>query len=128
VHALFTARLPLVLAWLAGFAIQAGVRIWMFGIPWVVPFVPFTSAAIIVFTLYMIPDPATTPLAKVPQIVFGLSVALVFGFLLVNHVVYTLFVALSLVSLGRGLLLYALAARNAYASARAQPAPVAEVA
>jgi hypothetical protein len=128
VHALFTGRLPLVLAWLAGFAIQAGVRIWMFDLPWVVPFVPFTSAAIIIFTLYMIPDPATTPLATVPQVLFGLSVALVFGFLLVNHVVYTLFIALGLVSLGRGLILYGLAAWRAYASARAQPAPVAEVA
>jgi hypothetical protein len=128
VHALFTGRLPLVLAWLAGFAIQAGVRIWMFDLPWVVPFVPFTSAAIIIFTLYMIPDPATTPLATVPQVLFGLSVAFVFGFLLVNHVVYTLFIALGLVSLARGLILYGLAAWRAYASARAQPAPVAEVA
>jgi hypothetical protein len=61
-------------------------------------------------------------------VLFGLSVAFVFGFLLVNHVVYTLFIALGLVSLARGLILYGLAAWRAYASARAQPAPVAEVA
>jgi hypothetical protein len=129
VHALFTARLPLVLAWLTGFALQAVVRIWLFGLPWVVPFVPFTSAAAIVFTLYMIPDPATTPLAKIPQIVFGFSVAVVFGVLLVNHVVYTLFFALCLVSLGRGLILYGVAAWEAYQAARRQPvATVANVA
>ncbi|HET6898538.1 MAG TPA: enediyne biosynthesis protein UnbU [Vicinamibacteria bacterium] len=129
VHALFTARLPLVLAWLAGFALQAVVRIWIFGLPWVVPFVPFTSAAAIVFTLYMIPDPATTPLAKGPQIAFGLSVAVVFGLLLVNHVVYTLFFALCLVSLGRGLILYGVAAREAYKVRRRPPvAAVANVA
>jgi len=128
VHARFTGRLPLVLAWLVGFAIQAGVRIWMFGMPWVVPFVPFTSAAIIIVTLYMIPDPASTPLAVVPQVIFGLSVAFVFGILLVNHVVYTAFLALCVVSLGRGLILYGVAAWKAYASARAVPSPVAEVA
>jgi hypothetical protein len=128
VHARFTGRLPLVLAWLVGFVIQAGVRIWMFDMPWVVPFVPFTSAAIIIITLYMIPDPATTPLAVVPQVIFGLSVAFAFGILLVNHVVYTPFVALCLVSLGRGLILYGVAAWKAYASARAVPSPVAEVA
>ena len=129
VHALFTARLPLVLAWLTGFATQALVRIWMFDLPWVVPFVPFTSAAAIIFTLYMIPDPATTPLAKIPQIVFGFSVAIVFGVLLVNHVVYTLFFALCLVSLGRGLILYGVAAWEAYKAALRQPeAAVANVA
>jgi hypothetical protein len=128
VHARFTGRLPLVLAWLVGFAAQAAVRIWMFDIPWVVPFVPFTSAAIIIVTLYMIPDPATTPLAVVPQMIFGFAVAVVFGFLLVNHVVYTAFIALCLVSLGRGLILYGVAAWKAYAPARAEPSPVAEVA
>lgn len=128
VHAKFTGRLPLVLAWLVGFAIQAGLRIWYFGLPWPVPFVPFTSAALIIFTLYMIPDPATTPLDTVPQIFFGLSVAFVFGLLLVNHVVYTLFLSLCLVSIGRGLILWGRAAFGAYSSARAQPQPVAEVA
>jgi enediyne biosynthesis protein E5 len=129
VHAKFTGRLPLVLAWLVGFAIQAGLRIWWFGLPWPVPFVPFTSAALIIFTLYMIPDPATTPLSTGAQILFGMSVALVFGFLLVNHVVYTLFLSLCLVSLGRGVALYAIAASKAYASARrTQTSAVAEVA
>jgi hypothetical protein len=129
VHALFTGRLPLVFAWLAGFAVQAIVRIWAFDLPWPVPFVPFTSAAIIVFTLYMIPDPATTPLARVPQMVFGFSVAIVFGILLVNQVVYTLFYALVLVSLARGILLYGQWAWTRYAATRApSPSAVAEVA
>ena len=35
------------------------------------------SAAFIVFTLYMIPDPATTPLKPSGQALFGFSVALV---------------------------------------------------
>ena len=61
IHALFTGRLPLVFAWLATFVAQA-LRAWYFGSPPLVPLVPMTSAAFIVFTLYMIPDPATTPL------------------------------------------------------------------
>jgi hypothetical protein len=129
VHALFTGRLPLVLAWLAGFVVQAAVRIWMFDMPWLLPFMPFTSAAIIVFTLYMIPDPATTPLARRDQILFGFAVAMAFGILIVSHVVYTLFFALLLVSLVRGLILWGGAAWRAYVAARTQPEPaVAEVA
>jgi hypothetical protein len=129
VHALFTGRLPLVLAWLVGFVVQAAVRIWVFDMPLLLPFMPFTSAAIIVFTLYMIPDPATTPLRTVDQILFGFAVAVAFGVLIVSHVVYTLFYALLVVSLGRGLILWGRYAWNAYAARHPQPEPaVAEVA
>jgi len=41
---------------------------------------PMTSAAFIVFTLYMIPDPATTPLKPARQALFGFSVAMVYAF------------------------------------------------
>ncbi len=95
VHGMFTGRLPLVLAWLAGFALQGLLRSWIFGIPWIVPFVPMTSAAFILFTLYMIPDPATTPLHRRGQIVFGAGVAALYGTLLVSHVVFGLFFALA---------------------------------
>jgi len=129
VHALFTGRLPLVLAWLVGFVVQAAVRIWVFDMPLLLPFMPFTSAAIIVFTLYMIPDPATTPLRTVDQILFGFAVAVAFGILIVSHVVYTLFYALLVVSLGRGLILWSRSAWSAYAARHTQPEPaVAEVA
>ena len=62
IHALFTGRLPLVGAWLGGFVLQGVFRAWFFGTPLFVPLMPMTSAAFILFTLYMIPDPATTPL------------------------------------------------------------------
>jgi Na+-translocating ferredoxin:NAD+ oxidoreductase RnfD subunit len=126
VHALFTGRLPLVLAWLSGFAFQALVRIWWLDLPWQVPFVPLTSAALILFTLYMIPDPATTPLERGPQILFGFATALMFGVLLVNRVVYTAFYALVLVSLARGLILWGRAGWGAYAAARARARAQAE--
>jgi enediyne biosynthesis protein E5 len=106
VHAFFTGRLPLCIAWIAGFVAQAFVRSWLFGIPWIVPLMPMTGTAFILFTLYMIPDPATTPLEWKRQVAFGLLVAAAYGFLLSQHVVFGLFLALIGVCLLRGLALW----------------------
>jgi len=106
IHALFTDRLVLVMAWITGFVLQALARSWLYDIPAVVPLAPMTSVAFMLFTLYMIPDPATTPLKKSHQAVFGFAVAVMYGLLLVNNVVYGLFLALFLVCAGRGILLY----------------------
>ncbi len=106
VHATSTGRLPLVLAWLAGFATQAVVRSWLFDIPLVVPFIPMTSAAFTLFTLFMIPDPATTPIEPKRQVIFGLAVAAMYGALFVLHIVYGLFIALAAVSAIRGVSLW----------------------
>ncbi|MGA7181540.1 MAG: hypothetical protein WBX11_18425 [Thiobacillaceae bacterium] len=105
-HGLFTGRLPLVGAWLAGFVLQGQIRAWLFDIPWTVPILPMTSAAFIIFTLYMIPDPATTPLKQRPQMLFGLAVAAVYGAFQALHIVYGLFFSLVLVCALRGVLLY----------------------
>jgi Na+-translocating ferredoxin:NAD+ oxidoreductase RnfD subunit len=106
-HGMFTGRLPLVGAWLVGFILQGQIRAWLFDIPWLVPILPMTSAAFIIFTLYMIPDPATTPIRPRQQVLFGLAVAAVYGLLQALHVVYGLFFALVLVCGVRGALLYA---------------------
>jgi Na+-translocating ferredoxin:NAD+ oxidoreductase RnfD subunit len=111
-HGLFTGRFPLVAAWLVGFVLQGQLRAWMFDIPWMVPILPMTSAAFIIFTLYMIPDPATTPIKPRQQMLFGLAVAAVYGALQALHVVFGLFFALVLVCAARGLLLYLAAARQ----------------
>ena len=105
IHALFTGRLALCLAWVGGFFAQGLVRSVVFEIPWNVPLMPMTSAAFILFTLYMIPDPATTPLDKRGQVVFGLAVAATYGVLISSHVVFGLFLALFAVCLARGGLL-----------------------
>lgn len=102
VHALFTGRLILVLTWLVAFIIQGQLRRWYFGTSWIVPLTPMTSAAFMVFTLYMIPDPATTPVKPLQQALFGIAVAAVYGTLLVNHMVYGLFIALAIVCGLRG--------------------------
>jgi Na+-translocating ferredoxin:NAD+ oxidoreductase RnfD subunit len=109
VHALFTGRLPLVGAWVAGFVLQGLARALLAGTPLIVPLMPMTSAAFIIFTLYMIPDPATTPLDPRRQAAFGFSVALVYGLLQRLHIVFGLFYALLIVCAVRGVSLHALA-------------------
>lgn len=103
VHGFSTGRIPLCLAWLGGFVIQGVFRSWLAGNAWFVPLMPMSSAAFILFTLYMVPDPATTPLAASRQVLFGLSVAIVYGALQMMHVVFGLFLALTIVCALRGL-------------------------
>jgi hypothetical protein len=106
IHGCFTGRLPLVAAWLIGFAFQGQIRAHIFGFPPVVPLMPMTSAAFVVFTLYMVPDPATTPLKPWRQAVFGFAVAMVYGILQMLHLVFGLFFALLTVSAVRGISLH----------------------
>ena len=106
IHGWFTGRLPLVAAWVIGFALQGQIRAYLSGTPFLVPFTPMTSAAFIVFTLYMVPDPATTPLKPGRQVLFGLAVAMVYGIIQVLHLVFGLFFALLTVCAIRGLCLH----------------------
>jgi len=106
VHALFTGRLPLVAAWVGGFIVQGVIRAAIAGTPLFVPLMPMTSAAFIIFTLYMIPDPATTPLKPARQALFGFAVAAVYGVIQALHLVFGLFYALLVVAGIRGLSLH----------------------
>jgi hypothetical protein len=119
VHGLFTGRLPLVGAWIAAFVLQALVRAKIFGVPFFVPLMPMTSAAFIVFTLYLIPDPATTPLKPTRQALFGASVAFVYALTQVLHLVFGLFYALLIVCAIRGVALHI----HERLRSRIQPAP-----
>ena len=121
IHGLFTGRLPLVVAWIGGFILQGIVRAYLFGTPFFVPLMPMTSAAFIIFTLYMIPDPATTPLNPSRQALFGFSVAIVYAILQVLHLVFGLFFALLAVCAIRGLALHLGASRRHFV---AVPVPV----
>jgi len=116
IHGQFTGRGPLCMAWIGGFVLQGLFRSWHYGNPWYVPLVPMTSAAFIVFTLYMIPDPATTPLNRKRQVLFGLAVAFTYGTLQILHIVFGLFIALAVVCTFRGIGLYLLALRSAWAA------------
>ena len=103
----FTKRLPLIGAWLIGFVLQAAIRSLFFDVPLVAGLLPMTGVAFILYTFYMVTDPATTPKSVLSQIVFGLSVAAVYGILLTVHVVFGLFFSLSIVCTIRGIFLYA---------------------
>lgn len=107
VHGLFTGRLPLVAAWICAFILQGLIRARLAGNPFFVPLMPMTSAAFIIFTLYMIPDPATTPLKPWRQVLFGCAVAMVYGTLQLLHLVFGLFYELIIVCGVRGLSLHA---------------------
>ena len=106
-NARFTHRLPLIAAWLAGFVAQAGLRSVLFDIPFEAGLIPMTGVAFILYTFYMVTDPATTPSGRREQIAFGFSVAAIYGLLMMAHVVFGLFFALSIVCAVRGLWMFA---------------------
>jgi hypothetical protein len=106
-NAKFTKRLPLIAAWLAGFAAQAALRSVVEGLPLVASLLPMTGVAFILFTFYMVTDPATTPSAPRAQVAFGAAVAAAYGGLMALHAVFGLFFGLSLVCAGRGALMWA---------------------
>ena len=57
----FTKRLPLIVAWLTAFIAQAAVRSLVLGTPLMAGLAPMTGVAFVLFTFYMVTDPATTP-------------------------------------------------------------------
>ena len=105
-NARFTHRLPLIAAWLGGFAVQALARSLVFGTPVTAALLPMTGMAFILYTFYMVTDPATTPNGSRAQVAFGAGVAATYGLLLVTHVVFGLFFALTIVCALRGVSLY----------------------
>jgi hypothetical protein len=111
----FTRRVPLILAWLGGFVVQAAIRHFAFGNLFLPSLNPMTGVAFLLFTFYMVTDPATTPTTRRGQVAFGLSMALAYGTLMSFHVVFGLFFGLTAVCAGRGAILYlrALAAQRA---------------
>lgn len=108
-NARFTRRLPLIMAWLAGFIVQALIRSLLFGTHVVAAWLPMTGVAFILYTFYMVTDPATTPSSTRAQVAFGVGVAAAYSLLLMVHVVFGLFFALMAVCALRGLGLYAYA-------------------
>ncbi len=110
----YTGRIHLALAWVGAFALQAIVSsllLWYSTgfCPMASRLSAMTGVAFILFTFYMVTDPATTPERPGAQVVFGASVALVYSLLLMCHIVFALFVALVIVCVARGLGMYLLA-------------------
>ena len=106
-NALYTKRLPLIIAWLSGFALQALARNLIFDTQLTAAFLPMTGVAFILYTFYMVTDPATTPKSWYGQVFFGFGNAMLYGLLMVSHIVFGLFFALTITCTIRGGILYA---------------------
>ncbi len=119
-NTVFTKRVPLILAWLSCFVLQAAVRHFLFGNLFLPSLNPMTGVAFLLFTFYMVTDPATTPNTVRGQIAFGAAVAVAYGTLMAFHVVFGLFFGLTAVCTARGVLLWvkAVAAQRAEARER----------
>jgi enediyne biosynthesis protein E5 len=103
----FTERVPLIAAWMVGFAAQAILRSVAQGLPIAAALLPMTGLAFILFSFYMVTDPATTPARPAAQIAFGLAVAATYCALMLLHIVFGLFFALVIVTAARGAWLFA---------------------
>jgi enediyne biosynthesis protein E5 len=103
INAGLTKKIPLIVGWLGGFVIQAVLRHFVWDVALFGALGPMTGVAFVLFTNYMISDPGTTPVKARAQFVFGSSVAMVYGVLMLFNVVYTLFFATAAVCALRGL-------------------------
>ena len=102
----FTKRLPLIIGWVGGFVLQGLFAMFVTGHSLNASLLPMSSLAFALFTFYMITDPGTTPSRGWMQFAFGASVAAVYRLLIILHIPYTLFIALTLVCIVRGAYLH----------------------
>ena len=108
----FTRRIPLIIAWVSGFALQALIRNQVNGTSLTGGLVPMTGVAFLLFTFYMITDPGTTPTKPVNQVLFGAGVAFTYSLLMAVHISFGLFFALVIVCTVRGCGLFLLSTRR----------------
>jgi hypothetical protein len=102
-NGILTKKIPLIVGWLGGFAIQAFIRHWIWDVALYSALGVMTGVAFVLFTNYMVTDPGTSPVRARPQFMFGASIAMVYGILMLFQVVYTLFFAVCIVCLLRGM-------------------------
>jgi Na+-translocating ferredoxin:NAD+ oxidoreductase RnfD subunit len=100
-NAKLTHRMPLIAGWVGGFVLQAVLRALFFDDALVSALLTVVGIAFVLFTNYMITDPGTTPSAPRYQVLFGLATALVYGALVVAHITFGLFFALTIVCAAR---------------------------
>ncbi|MEM7069970.1 MAG: enediyne biosynthesis protein UnbU [Pseudomonadota bacterium] len=102
----FTGRVPLITGWLIAFAAFATARSFYNNTDILTSLSPMTGFAFILFTFYMITDPATTPNKASHQVIFAVVVALLYALFMQIHVVYGIFYALTIVTILRAIAIY----------------------
>ncbi|ANP49427.1 hypothetical protein J2Z21_006133 [Streptomyces griseochromogenes] len=107
-----TGKLPLILGWAGGFAVQALMRGELTGVATLSALLPMTGPAFVLFTNYMITDPGTSPWRRRNQVVFGATIAAAYGVLVQLHIVFGLFFALVIACVLRAVLLAVLSGRG----------------
>jgi Na+-translocating ferredoxin:NAD+ oxidoreductase RnfD subunit len=117
-NARFTGRLPLIAGWLAGFAAQAVFRSVAGETPLAAALLPMTGVTFLLYTFYMVTDPATTPDDPRAQVAFGLAVAAAYSLLVTSHIVFQMFFGLSIVCALRAVALSVVAWTSSRAPAR----------
>lgn len=101
-----TKRMPLILSWMAAFIFQAMIRSVLNDTPLVAALMPMTGFAFILFSFYMITDPATSPSRPMHQVLFAAAVAVGYAVFMELHIVFGLFYALTTVCVVRGLIIW----------------------
>jgi hypothetical protein len=101
-----TGRIPLILTWVGAFAFQGLIRSVIHHTPVAAALMPMSGFAFILFTFYMITDPATSPSKTAHQAAFGCAVAFFYGVFMELHFVFGLFYALTVVTTVRGIWIY----------------------
>jgi hypothetical protein len=101
----FTRRIPLISAWLLTFLVQGTVRALLYHAPIQSQLLPLTGVPMVLFTLYMITDPQTTPSSVSSQIAFGVGVGIGYAAFLELHIVYGMFYSVLVVASVRGILI-----------------------
>lgn len=101
-----THRLPLIVAWVTAFFAQGVLRSYVEGTSLGAAIMPMTSVMFVLYTFYMITDPATTPDGTRAQVAFGASTAAVYGIIGLMHSWLVLFFPLTLVCAVRGAYLH----------------------
>lgn len=103
INAQLTKKVPLIVGWVGAFIIQGLLRWWIWDVAVWSALAVVTGVAFVLFTNYMITDPGTSPASGRNQFMFGGSVGMVYGVLMVFNIVYTLFFAVTIVCLVRGM-------------------------
>jgi hypothetical protein len=104
-NAALTRKIPLILGWVGGYLAQALLRWLLLDHALAGALLPMTGLAFVIYTNYMITDPATSPARPRNQFVYGMTNALIYGVLVVCGVVFGFFFALVITCVLRGVVL-----------------------